>query len=317
MKILITGGAGFIGSHLCDFYIKKGHQVIVLDNLISGREENIQHLRSNKSFTFINHDVSTPPPQDLGEINAIFHFASPASPNPDSDISYMSNPIETLMVNSLGTKHMLDLATANNSQIILASTSEVYGNPEVHPQPETYWGNVSPNGPRSCYDESKRFMEAISFTYYRKFKTKIKVARFFNTYGPRMHPDDGRFIMNLVHAINNGVEFKLFGDGSTTRSFCYIDDLIRGIDRVFEEDSTIGEVINLGNPEEYSVKQVMDIIEKLTNKKLDITKHAKLADDPERRKPDITKANSLLGWKPTIAFKDGITQMIGYYKNLA
>lgn len=312
-KIVITGGAGFIGSHLCDLYIEKGHEVICIDNLISGRENNIKHLMSNDSFTFLNHDIIESLPSTINDLSAIFHFASPASPNPESPVSYMSNPVETLMVNSIGTKNMLDLARKNNCQIILASTSEVYGDPQVHPQPESYFGNVSPNGPRSCYDESKRFLEAISFTYHREFNTKIKVVRIFNTYGPRMRFDDGRFIMNMIIAGVKGSPFKLFGNGSVTRSFCYIDDLVRGINSVFENSKMIGEVVNLGNPEELSVKQAMQLFEEIVNVTLSIKKAPALQDDPKRRNPDITKAKSLLGWEPTLSFKEGIKKMFEHY----
>lgn len=313
MKILITGGAGFIGSHLCDLYIEKGYEVVCIDNLISGSKKNISHLLENKKFQFIERDIVQPIEENLGEIDAIFHFASPASPNPESPVSYMANPLETLMVNSMGTKNMLDLAKENDAQIILASTSEVYGDPQVHPQPESYFGNVSPNGPRSCYDESKRFMEAISFTYHREFNTKIKVLRIFNTYGPRMHPDDGRFIMNMIIAGVKDSPFTLFGDGSTTRSFCYINDLVSGINSVFENHEMIGEVVNLGNPEELSVRQAMDKFEDVAGVTLRIENKPALKDDPKRRNPDITKAKNLLQWEPTIPFKDGIKKMFDYY----
>lgn len=312
-RILITGGAGFIGSNLCDLFINEGHEVICIDNLISGSRDNISHLFDNPSFKFIEHDITQPLEQDLGSIDAVLHFASPASPNPDSSISYMANPVETLMVNSLGTKNMLDLANKNNCQIILASTSEVYGDPEIHPQTEEYWGNVSPNGPRSCYDESKRFMESIAFTYFRKFNTKVKVIRIFNTYGPRMSFEDGRFIPNLFKSYILDVPFTKFADDKTTRSFCYISDLLDGIKRVFDSSEMVGEVVNLGNPQEYSISEAIDIFESHIGK-LQIQELPELKDDPKRRQPDISKAKKLLGWEPKVEFPDGLMKTLAYFK---
>jgi len=313
--ILITGGAGFIGSHLCDRFIADGHKVICVDNFISGSRSNISHLESNPLFTLIEHDVSQPLTINH-ELSAIFHFACPASPNPSSPVSYLNHPVETMMVSSVGTKNMLDLAQKNNCQIIFASTSEVYGDPLVHPQPESYWGNVSSTGERSCYDEGKRFMEALAFTYFRKLKVKIKVIRIFNTYGPKMRLDDGRFTINLVKSITNNKPFILYGDGSSTRSFCYIDDLIDGITKIFDHDETIGEVINLGNPSELSINESIKLVESLVGHKLEIIKKPKLPDDPKRRRPDITKAKKLLSWEPIIDFKTGITKMLTHYRSL-
>lgn len=316
MKILITGGAGFIGSHLCDLFINEGHEVICVDNFLSGSRNNIAHLEDNPSFTLLDHDVNQPLPEDFGRIGAILHFASPASPNPHSPISYINNPVETLMVNTLGTQRLLELATSYNCQIILASSSEVYGDPEVHPQTEEYWGHVSPNGPRSCYDEGKRAMEALAFSYYRLGSTHIKVIRIFNTYGPRMRLDDGRLIPSLVDASINNKPFRRFGDGTSTRSFCYIDDLVDGIYRIYKEDRAVGKVINLGNPIEFTVNEAIEVVSESSKAKLEIIEAKALADDPKKRQPDITKAKNLLDWSPRIEFKSGILKMLESYKNV-
>jgi len=316
-KVLITGGAGFIGSHLCDRLLAEGHSVTCVDNFLSGSRDNIAQHAANPNFRLIEHDVIQDLPTTItGEkYDAIFHFASPASPNPDSPVSYINHPVETLMVNSLGTKHLLDLATRNHCQIILASTSEVYGDPAVHPQPETYWGNVSPNGTRSCYDEAKRFLEAIAFTYYRNFKTPIKVIRIFNTYGPRLREDDGRFSINLVLSALRHLPFKIYGDGTSTRSFCYIDDLVDGILAVFGSDQAVGEVINLGNAGEYTVQDSIKLAETLTGSPLELVHLPALPDDPTRRQPDLSKAKSLLFWEPKIDFPTGLQKMLTYYQN--
>ncbi len=316
-RILITGGAGFIGTHLCERFLGDGHEVICVDNLLSGSRNNLSHLESNPSFTFIEHDVCEPLASKISHlesIDAILHFACPASPNPDSPVSYMAHPIETLMVSSVGSKNMLDLAIKYNCQIIFASTSEVYGDPLVHPQPESYWGNVNPNGKRSCYDEGKRFMEALAFASYRQQNTKIKLIRIFNTYGPHMRLDDGRFTINLVNAYLKHEPFKLFGDGSATRSFCYIDDLVEGIMRIYQSDQSVGEVINLGNPQEYTLKQAIEIFESITGQSFSLTQAGEQPDDPKMRQPDITKAKTLLGWEPKIDFKTGMTRTLNYYQ---
>ncbi|MFH2085948.1 MAG: GDP-mannose 4,6-dehydratase [bacterium] len=315
MKVLIAGGAGFIGSHLCDRLLQDGHEVICADNFSSGSKDNITHLLANPKFTLIEQDICTPLPPKISNLSAIFHFASPASPNPDSPVSYMSHPVETLMVNSLGTKNMLDLAVKNNCQIIFASTSEVYGDPEVHPQPETYRGNVSPNGPRSCYDEGKRFMESIAFTYARKFAAKIKVIRIFNTYGPHMRLDDGRFTINLIDSYLNHKSFKMFGDGSSTRSFCYIDDLVEGIMLVAGSDQALGEVINLGNPSEIALIDAIKVFESVIGSELSKQREDSQPDDPHRRCPDITKVKQLLGWEPKIDFRTGIKKTLESYRH--
>jgi len=314
-KILITGGAGFIGSHLCDRFISDGNSVVCVDNFLSGSRDNIKHLTDNPLFTLIEHDVSTELPSLItkDKYDAIFHFACPASPNPNSSVSYMSHPVETMMVSSLGTKNMLDLAKKNNCQIILASTSEVYGDPEVHPQAEDYRGNVSCTGVRACYDEGKRFMEALSMVYFREFGVKSKIIRIFNTYGPRMRLDDGRFTIELVNCYLNHKPFILYGEGDATRSFCYIDDLVEGIFQMYAHD-IVGEPVNLGNPVEFVLRDAISTFEQVAGGKLELKREAAQQDDPKRRQPDITKAKSLLGWEPRIDFATGIRQTLKYYE---
>lgn len=324
-KVLITGGAGFIGSHLAHRFLREGYQVICVDNFLSGSRENIADLLDNPNFKLIEFDICSPLEDlyklamldgldGLDELSAILHFACPASPNPNSPVSYMNHPVETLMVSSLGSKNMLDLALQKDCQIIFASTSEVYGDPLVHPQIETYWGNVSPNGERSCYDEGKRFMEALAFSYYRKLNAKIKVIRIFNTYGPNMRLDDGRFTINLIDAAINHKSFKMYGDGSVTRSFCYIDDLVEGIMLTHDRD-VIGEVINLGNPTEISLTQAIKIFEKVAGYELNKVEESVQPDDPKKRKPDIAKAQKLLGWTPTIDFETGMRKTLTHYQS--
>ena len=314
-KILITGGAGFIGSHLCAELLAGGHEVVCVDNLLSGSRDNLTPFLDNPKFTFIEHDVCQPlpPSPSISNLDSIFHFACPASPNPESPISYMRFPVETMMVNVLGSQRMLELAHANNCQIIFASTSEVYGDPLVHPQPETYFGNVSPNGIRSCYDEGKRAMEALAFAYYRHGATKIKVIRIFNTYGPHMRLDDGRFTINLIDSYLNHKPFKMYGDGNSTRSFCYIDDLVRGIMAVFASESAIGEVINLGNPGEYTLNEAIQIFETIIGQELPKVLSGNQPDDPKKRKPDLSKAKKLFNWEPTIDFAAGMKKTLEYY----
>lgn len=319
-KILITGGAGFIGSHLCHHFIGEGHEVICVDNFISGSRDNVADLLSNPSFKLIEFDICRPLDElykldKLDGLSAIFHFACPASPNPASPVSYMAHPLETMMVTSLGSKNMLDLATKNNCQIIFASTSEVYGDPLVNPQSEEYWGNVNPHGIRSCYDEGKRFMEALAFTYYRQFTTKIKVIRIFNTYGPCMRLDDGRFTINLIDSFINNKPFKMYGDGSSTRSFCYVDDLVSGIMNVFGKDETIGQVINIGNPTELTLSNAVKIFEDVAGKELIKVYEGSQPDDPKKRKPDITKAQKILGWQPLVDFATGMKRTLEFYQS--
>jgi nucleoside-diphosphate-sugar epimerase len=315
MKLLITGGAGFIGTHLCERFLAEGHEVICVDNFLSGSRENIAPFLSNPKFELIEHDVCQPLPVNPTGLDAILHFACPASPNPVSPISYIHFPVETMMVNTLGSQRMLELAHTNRCQIVFASTSEVYGDPDVHPQPETYWGNVNPNGIRSCYDEGKRAMEALAFAYHRLGQTAVKVIRIFNTYGPHMRLDDGRFTINLVDSYLHNKPFAMYGDGSATRSFCYIDDLVEGIVQVCQSDKAVGEVINLGNPEEYTLNEAIKLFEKITNKPLTKEQRGPMQDDPRRRNPDIAKARRLLGWEPKIDFATGMKRMLSSYEN--
>ena len=312
-NILITGGAGFIGSHLCKYFLDLGDSVICVDNFLSGSRDNLKEFEGNKNFRLIEHDVCQPLPEFKEHLDAIFHFACPASPNPTSPVSYMRYPVETMMVNVLGSQRMLELAHSNMCQIIFASTSEVYGDPLVHPQPESYWGNVNSIGPRSCYDEGKRAMESLAFAYHRTGGTQVKVIRIFNTYGPHMRLDDGRFTINLIDSHINGKPFKMFGDGSSTRSFCYIDDLLSGIIKVYEAQSAIGQVINLGNPVEFTLADAIKEFESITGQELNKEYIDTPPDDPKKRKPDITKAKNLLNWEPTIDFKTGMKKTLDYY----
>lgn len=315
-KILITGGAGFIGTHLCKHFLEDGHEVICVDNFLSGSRANIEPFLSNPKFELIEQDVCQPLPdsQSISNLSAIFHFACPASPNPASPIAYVHFPVETMMVNVLGAQRMLELAHTNRCQIILASTSEVYGDPDVHPQSETYWGNVNPNGIRSCYDEGKRAMEALAFAYHRLGQTAVKVIRIFNTYGPGMRLDDGRFTVGLVDAHLGNKTFALYGDGSSTRSFCYIDDLVEGIVKIYESDQAVGEVINLGNPHEYTLREAIDIFENVSGKPLLKEQRGSLQDDPKKRQPDISKAKRMLGWEPKVDFATGMKKTLEYYQ---
>ena len=316
-KILITGGAGFIGSHLVEHFLNAGHSVVCLDNFLSGSRDNLSTFLGNSNFQLIEHDCSLPLPNEISNLDTIFHFATPASPNPNSPVSYMSHPVETMMVTSQGTKHMLDLARANNCQIILASTSEVYGDPLVHPQTEDYRGNVSCTGVRACYDEGKRFMEAMSMVYHREYGVKTKIIRIFNTYGPRMRLDDGRFTINLVASYLNKAPFRLHGDmDRITRSFCYIDDLVSGITKVYESDAMVGNVVNLGNPTELTLKEALQIFESVIEDKLATVQVEVQSDDPKKRQPDITRAKAILGWEPVVDFKTGIKKTLNYYQNL-
>lgn len=304
--ILITGGCGFIGSHLCDYFISKNNTVICLDNLFTGSLKNINHLLSHPQFTFINHDVSNPISIDC---NIILNFACPASP-----VHYQKHPVETVRTNTLGTLNMLELAKKNKAVFFQASTSEVYGNPLVHPQHEGYWGNVNPIGRRSCYDEGKRLAETLAFDYHREYGVDIRVVRIFNTYGPRMSINDGRVVSNFIIQALLNKDITIFGDGYHTRSFCYIDDLVRGISRVLETEFT--GPINLGNPQETSVKALAELILELTKSASKITYLPLPEDDPVQRKPDISLAKRLLNWTPTTDLRTGIQQTIGYFRSI-
>ena len=304
--ILITGGAGFIGSHLCDFLLDKGYKVIALDNLITGSLENIEHLRKNKNFSYINHDVSRH--IAINEhVDFVMHFASPASP-----IDYQKIPIQTLKAGSLGTHNTLGLALAKKAKYVLASTSEVYGDPLVNPQPETYWGNVNPVGVRGCYDEAKRFAEALTMAYHSIHKVDTKIVRIFNTYGPRMRKNDGRVVPNFIMQALKNQPITVNGNGKQTRSFCYVSDLIEGIYKLMLSD--INSPVNIGNPEEYTVIEFAEIIKKLTRSKSKIVFRPLPVDDPHVRCPDITKAKKELNWHPEVKLKYGLTKTIDWFK---
>ncbi|MCL4360149.1 SDR family oxidoreductase [Patescibacteria group bacterium] len=308
---LVTGGAGFIGSHLTDGLLGLGYRVTALDNLLTGREENLAAARKHAAFTFVRHDITQPLP-DIGEVDCIAHLASPASV-----IDYQRYPEETALTNSWGTIQMLRLAVKHRATFLLASTSEVYGDPKEHPQKETYWGNVNPNGVRSCYDESKRFAEAMTMVYVRKYNLNARIVRIFNTYGPRMRKNDGRVISNFVNQALEGTPITVYGDGTQTRSFCYVSDLVAGLVKAMTSRDAAGEVINLGNPEEYTVQDLAEKIKTMTHSSSAITHNGLPDDDPRERKPDIAKAQRLLGWEPTISVTDGLEKTIAYYRTLS
>ena len=308
MKCLVTGGAGFIGSHLCDRLLADGHSVVCVDNLITGSKDNVSHLLTHPQFSFLEADVSLPLPDSV-RAQLIFHFASPASPP-----KYQRFPIETLLVNSIGTYHLLEKAKSWQARFVYASTSEVYGDPKEHPQRETYWGNVNPIGPRSCYDESKRVGESFVSTYTRTFHLDGRIVRIFNTYGPRMDIDDGRIVTNFIKQILSRTPLTIQGDGSQTRSFCYISDLIEGIMSVFTTPAAQGEVINLGNPEEKTILELLDLIKKVSHYSGETVFLPLPEDDPLRRKPDITKAQNLLHWEAKVGLEEGLTKTLEYFK---
>jgi len=310
-KVLISGGAGFIGSHLCDYYISQGEDVWCIDNLSTGTLDNIEHLLKEPSFRFIQADViSLDVDNTLKEkFDIIFHLASPASP-PD----YFRLPLETLKVNSLGTEKMLEIARISNAKFIFSSTSEVYGDPTISPQPENYWGNVNPVGPRSVYDEGKRYGEALVMAYYRKYKADTRIVRIFNTYGERMRLNDGRVIPNFIGQLLQRKPLTIYGNGKQTRSFCYISDLIRGITKMIEVDYHLP--VNLGNPVEFTILQLAEIIQKIAGIKTNIEFLPPLEDDPKQRKPDISKAKELLGWEPVVSLEEGLKKTIQYFQSI-
>jgi len=307
-RILITGAAGFLGSHLCDRFVKEGYHVIGMDNLITGDMANIEHLFKLENFEFYNHDVSKfvhiP-----GTLDYILHFASPASP-----IDYLKIPIQTLKVGSLGTHNLLGLARSKKARMLIASTSEVYGDPNVNPQPEEYWGNVNPVGPRGVYDEAKRFQEAITMAYHTFHGVETRIVRIFNTYGPRMRLNDGRVLPAFIGQALRGEDLTIFGDGSQTRSFCYVDDLIEGIYRLLMSD--YAQPVNIGNPDEITIKQFCEEIIKLTGTTQKIVYRELPQDDPKQRRPDITKAREILGWEPKIGRAEGLKITYEYFKSL-
>ncbi len=306
-RVLITGAAGFLGSHLCDRFIDAGWCVVGVDNLLTGTQENLAHLSGHPRFTFAKHDVTTPFFFD-DPVHLVLHFASPASPK-----DYLRYPIHTLKVDALGTLHTLGLARTHGARYVLASTSEVYGDPQVHPQPESYWGHVNPIGPRSVYDEAKRYAEALALAYHRSHAMDVRVARIFNTYGPRMQRDDGRVIPTFIVKALLGEPLPVQGDGRQTRSFCYVDDLIEGIYRVATIDGLPGEVFNLGNRDEHTVLDLAEIVRRLTGRDVPIVHLPLPTDDPKRRCPEISKARAKLEWFPRVSLPDGLARTIDWY----
>lgn len=310
MNILITGGAGFIGSHLTKYYLEKDAVVYIIDNLITGSLLNIDALKGNSNFHYIEADATTYDYSQLPEIDIAYHLASPASP-----IQYKKYPVETMLVNSRGTHKILESVRVGNiKRFVLASTSETYGDPAIHPQTEDYWGNVNPVGVRACYDEAKRFAEAITMTYFRKYGVDVRIARIFNTYGPHMEKEDGRVVSNFVmQAITNN-PLTIYGDGTQTRSFCFVSDLVRGFYALGNVPNINGEIINLGNPDERSMKELAELVKTITGTSSDIIYQQIDADDPKKRKPDITKAKNLLQWQPEIPLERGLEQTVAYFK---
>ncbi|HHU46907.1 MAG TPA: SDR family oxidoreductase [Bacteroidales bacterium] len=306
-KILVTGGAGFLGSHLCEKLLNEGNEVICLDNYFTGRKSNIIHLVDNHYFELIRHDIASP---FFIEVDEIYNLACPASP-----IHYQYNPIKTIKTSVMGVINMLGLAKRIKAKILQASTSEVYGDPVVHPQSEEYWGNVNPIGIRSCYDEGKRCAETLCFDYHRQNNVRIKVIRIFNTYGPRMHPNDGRVISNFIVQALKGEDITIYGSGEQTRSFCYVDDMIDGLIAMMNTTDDIIGPINIGNPDEFTIKQLAEIIIELTNSKSKIIHLPSVEDDPMQRQPVIDKAKEILHWQPTTQLKDGLQKTISYFEN--
>ena len=306
--VLVTGGAGFIGSHLCEQLLNQGNEVICMDNLFTGTKENIRHLLKDPHFELIRHDIVHP---IFVEVDQIYNLACPASP-----IHYQYNPVKTIKTNVMGSINMLGLAKRVKAKILQASTSEIYGNPEIHPQPESYWGNVNPIGLRSCYDEGKRCAETLFFDYHRQNQVKIKVVRIFNTYGPRMHPNDGRVVSNFIVQALKGRDITIYGDGSQTRSFCYVDDMVEGIIVMMNApDDFIGPV-NLGNPGEFTIMELAQKIIELTQSRSKIIHKPLPEDDPERRRPEITLARECLGWNPTVPLEEGLKKTIEYFERI-
>jgi UDP-glucuronate decarboxylase len=307
-KILITGGAGFLGSHLCDALIKAGHDVLCVDNFFTGNKENVSHLVTNPKFELMRHDVTFPL---YVEVDQIYNLACPASP-----IHYQHDPVQTTKTSVHGAINMLGLAKRLNARILQASTSEVYGDPEVHPQTEDYWGRVNPIGIRSCYDEGKRCAETLFFDYFRQHQLEIKVMRIFNTYGPRMHPNDGRVVSNFIVQALKNESITIYGDGSQTRSFCYVDDLIGGMMKMMESDKVITGPINIGNPNEFSMLELAELVLKLTSSQSKLTFKPLPKDDPKQRQPDISLAKAKLDWEPKVKLEDGLKETIRYFKKV-
>ncbi len=307
MKTIVTGGAGFLGSHLCDLLLEKGHEIICIDNLVTGNTRNIEHIKSDR-FTYLKHDI-TKPIYFGDKIDYIFHLASPASP-----IDYLELPIQTLKVGALGTYNLLGLAKEKGARFLLASTSEVYGDPLVNPQTEEYWGNVNPIGPRGVYDEAKRYAEAITMAYHRYHKVDTRIVRIFNTYGPRMRINDGRVVPNFIGQALRGEDITVYGDGSQTRSFCYVSDEVEGIYRLIMSDYALP--VNIGNPEEHTILEFAEIILKMIGGRSKIVFKELPVDDPKQRRPDIGKARELLGWEPKVGLEKGLKETIGYFRSI-
>jgi dTDP-glucose 4,6-dehydratase len=306
LRILVSGAAGFIGSHMCDRLLAEGHAVVAVDNFLTGRERNVAHLDGNAQFRLIRHDITQPLELD-GSVDAVLNMASPASPK-----DYLQHPIATLDVGSAGTRNMLELARATGARFLLTSTSECYGDPLEHPQRETYWGNVNPVGPRSCYDESKRFAEALTMAYQRTYGLRTNIARIFNTYGPRMKLDDGRVVPAFIDQALRGEAITIFGDGSQTRSFCYVADLVEGIYRLMQSDERYP--VNLGNPNEMTIREFAERILRATGGSSPIVNRPLPEDDPKQRQPDISKARRLLGWEPRVPLEEGLRLTLAYFR---
>jgi UDP-glucuronate decarboxylase len=307
-RILVTGGAGFLGSHLCERLIESRHDVLCVDNFFTGARRNIGHLLDQRNFELLRHDVTFPL---YVEVDEIYNLACPASP-----IHYQFDPVQTTKTSVMGVINMLGLAKRVKAKMLQASTSEIYGDPTVHPQPEEYWGNVNPIGFRSCYDEGKRCAETLVFDYIRQHKLSAKVVRIFNTYGPRMHPNDGRVVSNFVMQALGGRDITLYGDGSQTRSFCYVDDLVEAMIRMMATDRATTGPINIGNPKEFTIRELAELIVELTNSKSKLVFLPLPADDPKQRRPDIAKAKQTLGWEPAVALRDGLIKTIAYFDDL-
>ncbi len=305
-RVLVTGGAGFLGSHLSDKLLNDGHDVLVVDNFFTGSKENVQHLLQNSSFEIMRHDVTFPL---YVEVDQIYNLACPASP-----IHYQRDPVQTTKTSVHGAINMLGLAKRVGAKILQASTSEVYGDPEVHPQPESYWGRVNPSGIRSCYDEGKRCAETLFFDYWRQHNLRIKVVRIFNTYGPRMHPNDGRVVSNFIVQALRGKNISIYGDGSQTRSFCYVDDLIAAMTSAMDTSDGFTGPVNIGNPSEFTMLELAEMVLRLTQSKSAITFSPLPQDDPKQRKPDITLAQNSLNWRPRVGLEDGLRETISYFK---
>jgi UDP-glucuronate decarboxylase len=306
-RVLVTGGAGFIGSHLCDRLLAAGHEVLCVDNFYSSTRANVEHLLGHPRFELIRHDVTFPL---YVEVDDIYHLACPASP-----VHYQRDPVQTTKTAVHGSINMLGLAKRTKARILLTSTSEVYGDPEVHPQREDYWGHVNPIGPRACYDEGKRAAETLFFDYWRQHDLQIKVTRLFNTYGPRMHPHDGRVVSNFVLSALRGEPLTLYGDGSQTRSFCYVDDLVDALLLMMDTPAEVTGPVNLGNPGEFTIRELAELVAELTDSGSEITYLPLPTDDPVRRRPDITRATELLGWTPTIPLREGLGRTIAYFRD--